>query len=156
MAKIFFSWATRGFYDTDIHSEIPQDAVEITNEHRWELINGQSAGRLIVVNSSGVPVLADPPQPTTEHVVAALTGAVQSHLDTVARSYGYDNAWTACTYADEPAVPRFQQEGASIRAWRSAVWAACHTVMDTVQAGHLPVPTAEELISGLPELVIPT
>jgi hypothetical protein len=109
MAKIFFSWATRGFYDTDIHSEIPQDAVEITNEHRWELINGQSAGRLIVVNSSGVPVLADPPQPTTEHVVAALTGAVQSHLDTVARSYGYDNVFTACTYADEPAVPRFQQ-----------------------------------------------
>lgn len=61
---MFFSPSTLGFYEVDIHrGVIPDDAVEITSDYRWGIINGQCEGkRLVVVN--GFPVLADPPKPT--------------------------------------------------------------------------------------------
>lgn len=52
--------------------------------------------------------------------------AIQLLLDAQAQAWGYDNIFTACTYADEPAVPQFQAEGQALRAWRSATWAACY------------------------------
>jgi len=84
-----------------------------------------------------------------------LTAAVQSHLDATAQAHGYDNIYTACTYADEPAVAQFQAEGQALRAWRSRVWAHCHQVMAEVMAATRPVPTAAELVAELPALVMP-
>lgn len=154
---MFYSQLTNGFYDPDIHGDgIPADAVKITDGEHAALLAGQSSGKRIAPDSNGFPILVDPPPPTLGQVASALTASVQEHLDDVASSYGYDNVFTACTYADEPSVPRFQREGAAIRAWRSAVWAACHAVMDDVQAGHRQIPTASELIAILPELVMPT
>ncbi|MFJ7798452.1 phage tail assembly chaperone [Pseudomonas sp. NPDC096950] len=40
---------------------IPLDAVEITTEHRNELLAGQSLGRVIAPDDSGYPILIDPP-----------------------------------------------------------------------------------------------
>lgn len=101
-------------------------------------------------------------EPTPEEVAAflappvpTLTAAVQAHLDATAQAHGYDNIYTACTYADEPAVAQFQAEGQALRAWRSQVWAHCHGVMAAVQSAQRPVPTAEELIAELPALVMP-
>lgn len=84
-----------------------------------------------------------------------LTAAVQAHLDATAQAHGYDSIYTACTYADEPAVAQFQAEGQALRAWRSRVWAHCHGVMAAVQSAQRPVPTAAELIAELPALVMP-
>lgn len=67
---------------------------------------------------------------------------VQARLDRHAQSWGYDNIFTACTYADEPAVPQFQAEGRALRAWRSATWAACYA--NTSAA------SIEELFAALP------
>jgi len=96
-----------------------------------------------------------PPPPSAEHILATLTGAVQAHLDAAAAAVGYDSIYTACTYADEPSVPRFQAEGRALRAWRSEVWAACHAIMTKVQSGQRDVPTAAALIAELPALVLP-
>ena len=85
---------------------------------------------------------------------AALVAAVQAHLDATARSHGYDSIYTACTYADEPAVPRFQAEGQAFRAWRSLVWAHCYQVLDDVQSGRRAIPSAADLIAELPTLHI--
>jgi hypothetical protein len=100
--------------------------------------------------------------PTQEEVdaflappVPTLTAAVQAHLDTTAQEHGYDSIYTACTYADEPAVAQFQLEGQALRAWRSLVWAHCHGVMAAVQAQQRAVPTEAELIAELPALVMP-
>ena len=49
--------------------------------------------------------------------------AVQGHLDSTAKAHGYDNVMTAVSYADEPAVAKFQADGKAFRAWRSKVWA---------------------------------
>lgn len=80
---------------------------------------------------------------------------VQKHLDTTAQSIGYDNIYTACTYADEPAVAKFQTEGRALRAWRSLVWAHAAQVLADVQGGQRTTPTAEALIAELPVFNLP-
>lgn len=103
------------------------------------------------------PVAAyEPPVLTMEEKTAIATQAVQQHLDARAQELGYDDIKSACSYADEPSVPKFQAEGIEFRSWRSLVWAHCYTVLAAVAAGEIPEPTLDELIAGLPELVIAT
>jgi len=91
-----------------------------------------------------------PPPPTVEQRIASLQAAVQAHLDQRAGVFGYDDIRTAVTYADEPAVPKFQAEGQALRAWRSLVWAACYDLLGQWKAGEAEEPTADELIAALP------
>lgn len=102
--------------------------------------------------SATVPV---PPKPTQEQVITAYSVAVQSHLDAAARAAGYDNINTVVSYAEEPAVAKFQVEGAAFRAWRSLCWAYCYAQLATVEAQEREQPTIEALIAELPSLVLP-
>lgn len=95
-----------------------------------------------------------PPEPTPAQIRAQRAGAVQLHMDATAMTYGYDSIASAVTYADEPAVPRFQAEGQAFRRWRSLVWAACYQVLAEVEAGQRAVPTESELLALLPALDI--
>ena len=81
-----------------------------------------------------------------------LIAAVQRCMDAQAQAHGYDDIFTAVTYAEESAVAKFQTEGKAFRAWRSAVWAFCYAYLDEVTAGTKPVPTEAELIALLPAL----
>lgn len=147
---MFYSKSTGGFYDAAIHGDsIPADAVEITAEEHAALLGAQSNGQQIGADETGYPVAIDPPAPTYEQNLAALTADIQAHLDNTARQFNYDDIKTAVTYADEPAVPKFQQEGQALRAWRSLVWAAAYAELALYQEGD-PVPTGEQLISKLP------
>lgn len=94
--------------------------------------------------------------PTPEQREAAAGALIQSHLDAQARSMGYESIATAVTYADEPAVPRFQIEGQALRAWRSQVWATGYQLLADVKAGTRPEPTEPELLALLPVFVPPT
>ena len=59
---MFYAKSTGGFYDAAIHGDnIPSDAVEITSDYRWELISGQSEGKIISSDENGYPVLIDIP-----------------------------------------------------------------------------------------------
>lgn len=77
--------------------------------------------------------------------------AVQRYLDTQAQSMGYDNIFTAVTYADEPAVEEYQLEGQALRAWRSRVWAAGNAILQDIKSGKRDAPTIDELIAELPK-----
>ncbi|MCR6668017.1 MAG: hypothetical protein NVV69_18840 [Methyloversatilis sp.] len=81
--------------------------------------------------------------------------ALQALLDNTAQAQDFDNIFTAVTYADEPAVARFQIQGAALRAWRSLVWAKGYEVMDAVMAGERPIPTEAELLAEMPAFVPP-
>lgn len=94
-----------------------------------------------------IPEPVDPPRALT---VADYSAAVQAHLDARAQALGYDNIFTAATYADEPAVPEFQEEGRALRAWRSRVWAVAAQVLADVTAGSRPAPSIEQLLAELP------
>lgn len=147
---------TAGFRDTDLHasSSIPSDAIKITPAQREALITGEANGKRIAV-SNGRVILDDPAPATTSDLLSRLTAAIQTHLDTTAKAAGYDNIYTAVSYADEPAVPKFQTEGSAFRAWRSLVWAAANTIRAEVEAGTRPVPTIAQLIAELPLLSLP-
>lgn len=98
---------------------------------------------------------AEPEPETPAQTKVRMARVLQDLLDTTAQAQDFDNIFTAVTYADEPAVPRFQIQGAALRAWRSLVWAAGYAVMDAVIAGARPVPTEEELLAEMPVFVPP-
>ncbi|MET3177866.1 UNVERIFIED_ORG: hypothetical protein ABIC43_001005 [Variovorax guangxiensis] len=106
-----------------------------------------------------LPVVSPPPPaptPTTiEDRIASLRAYVQEYMDAMARSLGYDDIKTAVTYAEEPAVPKFQNEGRALRAWRSSVWAACYELLERVKSGATAEPSERTLTGLLPSLSIP-
>ena len=109
-----------------------------------------------VLDDIPLPPVPEPYVPTAEEVAAQtkqqLNWAIQNHLDAAARALGYDDVFTAVTYAEESTVAKFQTEGKAFRKWRSAVWAFCYAYLDEVTAGTKPVPTETELIALLPAL----
>jgi hypothetical protein len=68
----FFSPTTVGFYDPEIHSVIPDDAIEITAETYDSLMAGQSSGQRIVVGEDGAPSLAAPAELTDDEKLASV------------------------------------------------------------------------------------
>ncbi|WP_397322257.1 tail fiber assembly protein [Pantoea agglomerans] len=67
MSKIYYSAKRNGFYDVDLKEVYkssangwPDDAVAISTAQYEELLQGQSSGRLITADSSGLPILIDP------------------------------------------------------------------------------------------------
>lgn len=97
-----------------------------------------------------------PPAPTQDQLIKQLTVAVQAIMDTKAQAYNYDDLTTVVTYADEPVVPKFQEEGQAFREWRSLVWDACYAYLAEVEAGTKPFPTVDELPSLLPAFSLDT
>lgn len=71
LKMIFYSKSTGGFYDSDLHSHIPGDRVEITTNERTDLLAGESSGKLIVADEHGVPFLMDPLPPTADDLASA-------------------------------------------------------------------------------------
>lgn len=94
----------------------------------------------------------EPAALTAEMRLEILERAVQDRLDIEARRRGYDSIFTAVTYADEPAVPKFQAEGQRLRAWRSLVWASCTRILAAVKAGDRAEPSVEQLLAELPTI----
>lgn len=107
-------------------------------------------------------VVRRPPTPMTDEEATALIkvydGYVQERIDSVARSFGYGDPnrpevspiLHAVSYAEEPAVPRFQQEGRALRAWRSVVWDTAAGILNAVRNGQRAIPTRAELLAELP------
>ena len=97
------------------------------------------------------------PEPTQEEIERQiqkqLTDAVQRVLDNKAKELLYDNCLSVCSYIDT-GVQKFDDEGKAFRAWRSQVWAKGYEILAEVQEGKREIPTKEELIAELPELVI--
>lgn len=82
-----------------------------------------------------------------------LTNAVQRFLDKKAQELNYDNCLSVCSYIDT-GVQKFDDESRAFRKWRSAVWAKGYEILDLVKMGEMAIPSEEELIAMLPELVI--
>ncbi len=151
MGKLYYSAASRGFFDADLHGpdRLPVDAVEITPARHRHMLEQQSAGMQIVGDARGAPIAVARVR-SVDEIKAGFVAAVQARLDAQARAMGYDSIFTAVTYADEPLVAAFQVDGRALRAWRSAVWALCYKLLDDVQQGRLAMPTEAELVAMLP------
>ena len=55
---LYYSQSNGGFYDSAIHSRLPEDAVAISPEQHTALLAGQSNGQVIMPGKDGKPVLA--------------------------------------------------------------------------------------------------
>ena len=55
---IYYSKTNQAFYDSAIHSRLPEDAVEISHKQHTALLTGQSSGQVIMPGKDGKPVLA--------------------------------------------------------------------------------------------------
>ena len=97
----------------------------------------------------------DPYVPTAEEFAKAYELAVQARLDAAAIAARYDSIATAISYAEEPAVPKFQNDGKAFRAWRSLVWAYAYEQLALVLAGGREQPTVDEFLAELPALELP-
>lgn len=83
-------------------------------------------------------------------VIESFKVKMQTVLDAAAHAEGFDNIFTAVTYADEPSVPEFQLRGKAFRSWRSRYWAAGEAIMADVLAGSREVPAWDKLLAELP------
>lgn len=68
--KVFFSPSTASFFDEEIYGEqLPQDALEITEDMRQALLEAQSQGKKISAGKDGQPIAVERPGPTFEQQV---------------------------------------------------------------------------------------
>jgi len=155
--KIQYSAVKNAFFplalkdDYDAAGTWPSDAIEVPYSSYLEFITPRDGMRR-VAGPDGLPVWAPAPIPSEDEIKARKIALVQTHMDIAARQFGYDSVASAISYAEEPAVPKFQTEGQAFRAWRSLVWARCYEILEQVQNSERAIPTDEELINELPVL----
>lgn len=117
---IMFSAKKLGFYDTTICDAVPDDCLEVSHARWSSLLDGQSAGMVIVADESGSPVLVDPPPPSPELLaanerawrdrqLAESDGVVSRHRDEV--EAGGATTLTAAQYSE---LQAYRQE---LRKW---------------------------------------
>ncbi|MFJ5297503.1 hypothetical protein ACIQAL_13370 [Pseudomonas sp. NPDC088368] len=154
---ILYQWDAAGFFigqqEVDEDGALPQRSTPTkppkltgTQVARWA---GQGWEKLAKAPDP------DPVQELVEAVISRYEEAVQNQLDSAAKGRGYDSLFTAISYAEEPAVPRFQADGQAFRRWRSLVWDYAHTELNAVLAGEKPQPDLDTFLVGMPALELP-
>ena len=145
---MFYSKSTGGFYDPEINTVIPEDAVEIDRATHTALLAGQADGKRIVSDSDGAPTLADPEPPTQVQVIASYERALDAHFDAVARSYRYDSRFTFALRAGYRG-PYFE-EASAFALWMDECNVAAFARLQRVLDGQEPTPTVEGFLADLP------
>jgi len=93
-----------------------------------------------------------PPELTPEQVLSIYTNAIQRFMDQKASEKNYDNIKSAALRAALPDSP-FHAEGIAAGTWMDNCWALSYQILDEVKAGTRNMPTVDQLIGMLPELV---
>lgn len=127
---------------------------QVSEQEYQALFTAQATGKVIAADGAR-PVVATSPELTWEQRKVEMVAVVQAYMDQEARSAGYDDLKNAISYADEPAVPRFQIQGQAFRTWRSVCWAYCYEQFDAVEQKKREVFYPQDLISELPKLSLP-
>lgn len=94
------------------------------------------AGCVEITQAEAEALLAPTPEEAKAQYVAVVAAAVQSAMDAEAQANGYDNVFTAVTYAGETAVTKFSDDGKSFRKWRSLVWKYCYDALAQYETEH--------------------
>lgn len=79
--------------------------------------------------------------------------AIQNMLDSKAKEKGYDSIVSVCSYAGYENT--FKAEGEAYGIWRALCWQTGYLILANVEVGTRQMPTVEEVLSELPELVLP-
>lgn len=104
-------------------------------------------------NWENKPIEVELAPQTNEQIIKSFTKMIQDYMDSKAQELNYDSVFTAITYEND-SNKKFAQEAKAFKAWRSQIWTTCYAVLDEVLAGTRTIPTKEELLALMPELVI--
>ncbi|PVZ12636.1 MULTISPECIES: DUF4376 domain-containing protein [unclassified Pseudomonas] len=63
MSNYYYSARFSGFLDTRLIDikDLPEDAVKVDGQQRQDLLAGEAEGKVIIADSTGFPVLSEPP-----------------------------------------------------------------------------------------------
>jgi hypothetical protein len=142
---MFYSKSKEGFYDSEIHLEMPKDAIEISQEVYQALFAAQANGQEIVSDKGGNPLAVDRTPLSKEEQIKFYEFYAQTKLDDIAKSWGYDSLISAVSYTNSKNL-QFKAEANALIDWRDAYWAEAYTI----EMGPLPA-TAEAFFAMLPE-----
>jgi len=78
----------------------------------------------------------------------AFNNAIQTHLDTKAKEFRYDNIMSARSYAGYD--NQFQEEAQKLAVWASNCWVKAGEIDADVKAGNRDIPTIDEVLDELP------
>lgn len=70
MRKYLFSPGTMGFYLSDVNTQIPEDAFEVTEEDYQKLVTGGETRQEVELDATGKPVLGKPIETSPEQLRA--------------------------------------------------------------------------------------
>lgn len=131
-----------------VHGDIPFSASPNDAElYGVDLFNAAMAGDFGPIS----PFVE--PDKTSEQIIADLESAVQAHLNTQATSRGYDDIKSAALRSAYPGP--FHGEGVAYAVWMDSCWSHCYQILADAQSGSRPLPTADELATELPVLMLP-
>jgi len=78
----------------------------------------------------------------------AFNNAIQTHLDSKAKEFRYDNMMSARSYAGYENV--FQEEATKLAQWASNCWITAGTIEQDVLNGNREMPSIDEVLAELP------
>lgn len=90
--------------------------------------------------------------PTYKDIFTQVQDKVQELLDNKAKELNYDNGFALASYATST-IPKFRNEATKFVAWRDSMWAKCYEINDQYLSGTIPMPTVEDVMNELPELL---
>ncbi|QGA51057.1 hypothetical protein [Pseudomonas brassicacearum] len=137
------------------------EGIEITEQQYAAALAGILEGKVVSIDGGLSVTLPPEPvappliEPTPDEIKEELIWQTQVFMDEKAREAGYDSLLTAISYAEEPTVAKFQNEGRAFRAWRSLVWAYANEQVELVISGARPQPAIDDFLNELPALVLP-
>lgn len=94
------------------------------------------------------------PEPSPTPPADDYATAIQSHVDTIARTRGYGDGYGLASYIAST-IPAWASEAQTFVAWRDAVWVHAYTELAKVQGGQRSQPTISEMIAELPSIQWP-
>ena len=128
------------------NNEYPPEAAEWCNNNNAHIDEITKDG----VVERTFEIMANQP-PSMEEQKKIYENAVQSHLDAMARTRGYDNTYTCLSYLNST-DEIWKRESIAFNIWRDSVWHKAHEILNAFMAGEIEQPTIDEVIEQLPKI----
>lgn len=145
-----------GYHKVYIHDPVPSyDPLTqgiFSNVQPYPIPGGNRYVKSFAVYDLPSEQIAANLQANAEALKKSFADSAQYLLDEFARTKGYDNILSVCTYVSSP-IAKFAEEGQRAVNLRSAMWQKLFDILDEVESGSRPVPTSfDQIKDELPVL----